>query len=85
VILEPIGTTDISFLGARISMPGHFHDATDRGALKDLDIESGTKRYLQSRHWHICRPNFKAVARAVEALGGKMEVRWKYQATRSGG
>lgn len=44
--------------------------------MRDLDEESRTKRYFQTRGYCSKHPNFKQINRAVKTLGGQMEVRW---------
>ncbi|WP_037470691.1 hypothetical protein [Sinorhizobium fredii] len=44
--------------------------------MRDLDEESRTKRYFQTRGYRSKHPNFRAIHRAVQTLGGQMEVRW---------
>ncbi|MEY9631273.1 hypothetical protein [Sinorhizobium fredii] len=44
--------------------------------MRDLDEESGTKRYFQKRGCKSKSPNFRAINKAVRTLGGHMEVRW---------
>ncbi|WP_323103159.1 hypothetical protein [Rhizobium sp. CC-YZS058] len=45
--------------------------------MRDLDEEARTKRYFQTRGSDGRYPNFKAIRRAVVALGGDFEVRWR--------
>jgi len=45
--------------------------------MRDLDDEAGTGRYFQTRGYRCDYPNFKAISRAVRALGGRLEVRWE--------
>lgn len=45
--------------------------------MRDLDEESRTKRYFQTRGYRIRYPNFKMINRAVEVLGGQIEVKWE--------
>jgi hypothetical protein len=44
--------------------------------MRDLDEMSGTARYFQTRGHHRKYPNYRAIARAVKALGGTLEVHW---------
>lgn len=45
--------------------------------MRHLDEESGTGRYFQTRGHKSKYPNFRAINRAVMALGGSLEVRWR--------
>jgi hypothetical protein len=48
-----------------------------RLTMVDLDDLARTKKYFQSGNWRSSRtPNRARVLRAVEALGGAMEIRW---------
>ncbi len=42
----------------------------------DLDAMARTKRYFQKAGWHGLGSNGKYVARAIEALGGRLLVEW---------
>lgn len=44
--------------------------------MRDLDEECRTGRYFQTRGYRTKYPNFKHINRAVEWLGGQLEVRW---------
>lgn len=44
--------------------------------MRDADEEAGTKRYFQTRGYRSTYPNFRAIHRGVEALGGRLEVKW---------
>ncbi|UFW78788.1 MULTISPECIES: hypothetical protein [Rhizobium] len=45
--------------------------------MRDLDEESGTGRYFQRNGSRRKYPDFKAISKAVKALGGILEVRWQ--------
>lgn len=48
-----------------------------RWTMRDLDEECRTKLYFQTRGYRSEYPNFKAINRAVECLGGVLEVTWR--------
>lgn len=45
-------------------------------SLKDLDLESRTKKYFRSHRWRHYGLNFNAVARAIKALDGELKLGW---------
>lgn len=45
--------------------------------MRDLDEESGTGQYFQTRGYRRKYPNFKAIQRAAKALGGTLQVQWR--------
>ena len=45
-------------------------------SLSDLDEECGTGRYFRSGEWKRHMPNFNAVLKAIEVLGGTVSVKW---------
>ncbi len=45
--------------------------------MRDLDEESGTGRYFQTRGYRGKYPNFKAINRAVSTFGGFLSVHWR--------
>lgn len=48
--------------------------------LADLDAESGTGNYFRRHYWRRHRLNFNAIAKAVRALDGDLEISWKQYA-----
>jgi hypothetical protein len=44
--------------------------------MPDVDAMAKSGKYFATASWFNNRPNFKAVAKAVEALGGHLEVVW---------
>lgn len=50
--------------------------------MRDLDEESRTKRYFQTRGYRSKSPNFKDINRAAVVLGGQMEIRWEAEPSR---
>lgn len=50
---------------------------TLRMSMRDLDALSRSKRYFQANGWiGKARVNHKALARAIDALGGRLRVEW---------
>ncbi|WLD98292.1 hypothetical protein PX860_07305 [Agrobacterium leguminum] len=48
--------------------------------LRELDEEAGTGNYFQNSSWRTSRLNFNAIAKAVRALDGNLEISWKQYA-----
>ncbi|KQW62676.1 MULTISPECIES: hypothetical protein [unclassified Ensifer] len=47
--------------------------------MRDLDEESRTKRYFQTRGHRSKYPNFKEINRAASVLGGQLEIQWRQE------
>lgn len=45
-------------------------------SMRDLDDVAGTKRYFLKAGWSRGHLNYKAIAKAAEAMGGHLVIEW---------